>query len=203
MITLLGLPEWFGWGHKLKFPSIALQSSTKFPSIAINHFSTIYIANTIRGAGLEHWLESTGKKRPSWSLCCPCCSASLALARAPDTAFRLLPPQTGARCHDARQHCHIKGASTSRPLARAAPSRREGRFDGKRILKSGSSRGGFAGSRGHDSSKEVNHGSFAPRTSQIRAELAEIDHARHQNGDGQCSVTPRNLFRRSRNTKRT
>ena len=56
-------------------------------------------------------------------------------------------------------------------------------------VKSGSSRGGFAGSRGHDSSKEVNHGSFAPRTSQIHAELAEIDHARHQNGVRSVTLT--------------
>ena len=146
---------------------------------------------------------------PSWSCVrCPCCRASLALARAPDTAFRLLPWQTGVRCHDARQHCHIKGAPTSRPLARAAPSRREGRLDGKRILKSGSSRGGFAGSRGHDSSKEVNHGSFAPRTSQIHAELAEIDHARHQNGEvsdahsGEADIAIQGTFSVAHETRR-
>ena len=78
----------------------------------------------------------------------------------------------------------------------------------KRILKSGSSRGGFAGSRGHDSSKEVNHGSFAPRTSQIRAELAEIDHARHQNGEvsdahsGEADVAIQGTFSVAHETRR-
>ena len=53
-------------------------------------------------------------------------------------------------------------------------------FDGKRIMEPSSPRDRFAGSRRHDRSKEVTHGPFAPQTGQIRPELAEIDHARHQ-----------------------
>eukprot|EP00966_Prymnesium_polylepis_P234535 5424963-Prymnesium_polylepis.2 len=49
-------------------------------------------------------------------------------------------------------------------------------------------RGGVAGSLRHDRSKEVSHGSFAPRTGQIRAELAEIDHARHQRYAGSADA---------------
>ena len=38
----------------------------------------------------------------------------------------------------------------------------------------------MACSRGHEQSKEVTHGSIAPRTAQIGADVAEIDHASHQ-----------------------